>query len=100
MSAANQEIGKIQDAINWEIVEQHLRKSIPDLPNGKLNVRQFSEGYSNLTYLLNIDDWEGVLRRPPFGEVPPKAHDMQREFRMLEKVNPVFLKQLADYYLP
>jgi len=90
MSAANQEIGKIQDAINWEIVEQHLRKSIPDLPNGKLNVRQFSEGYSNLTYLLNIDDWEGVLRRPPFGEVPPKAHDMQREFRMLEKVNPVF----------
>lgn len=90
MSAANQEIRKIQDAINWEIVEQHLRKSIPDLPNGKLNVRQFSEGYSNLTYLLNIDDWEGVLRRPPFGEVPPKAHDMQREFRMLEKVNPVF----------
>lgn len=90
MSAAKQEIGKVQDAINWEIVEQHLRKSIPDLPNGKLNVRQFSEGYSNLTYLLNIDDWEGVLRRPPFGEVPPKAHDMQREFRMLEKVNPVF----------
>lgn len=90
MSAAKQEIGKVQDAINWEIVEQHLRKSIPDLPNGKLNVRPFSEGYSNLTYLLNIDDWEGVLRRPPFGEVPPKAHDMQREFRMLEKVNPVF----------
>ncbi|MCJ1907969.1 phosphotransferase family protein [Planococcus ruber] len=90
MSDAKQAIGKSQDSINWEVVEQHLRKSIPNLPDGKLNVRQFSEGYSNLTYLLNIADWEGVLRRPPFGEVPPKAHDMQREYRILEKVNPVF----------
>lgn len=90
MSAANQETSKVQDSIDWGKVEQHLRKTIPNLPAGKLNVRKFSEGYSNLTYLLSIDDWEGVLRRPPFGEVPPKAHDMEREYRMLEKVNPVF----------
>ena len=90
MSAANQETSKVQDFIDWGKVEQHLRKTIPNLPAGKLNVRKFSEGYSNLTYLLSIDDWEGVLRRPPFGEVPPKAHDMEREYRMLEKVNPVF----------
>ena len=90
MSAANQETSKVQDSIDWGKVEQHLRKSIPNLPEGKLNVRKFSEGYSNLTYLLSVDDWEGVLRRPPFGEVPPKAHDMEREYRMLEKVNPVF----------
>ncbi|WP_269078942.1 phosphotransferase [Planococcus halocryophilus] len=37
-----------------------------------------------------MGNWEGVLRRPPFGEVPPRAHDMEREYRMLEKVNPVF----------
>ncbi|MFC0272508.1 phosphotransferase family protein [Metabacillus herbersteinensis] len=90
MSAAKQKIGNLQEFIDWEKVEKHLRISINGLPEGKLNVRKFSEGYSNLTYLLSIDDWEGVLRRPPFGEVPPKAHDMEREYRMLEKVNPVF----------
>lgn len=90
MSGANHQIEKMQDSIDWTKVEKYLRKSLKDLPAGELQVKQFSEGYSNLTYLLTIDGWEGVLRRPPFGEVPPKAHDMEREYRMLEKVNPVF----------
>lgn len=30
------------------------------------------------------------MRRPPFGPVPPKAHDMAREYRILEAVHPVF----------
>ena len=30
------------------------------------------------------------MRRPPFGPVPPRAHDMAREFRILEAVHPVF----------
>ena len=79
-----------QQAIDWNKVENYLRQSITDLPEGPLEVQKFSEGYSNLTYLLRINEWEGVLRRPPFGKVPPKAHDMAREYRMLEKVNPVF----------
>jgi len=37
-----------------------------------------------------VGDWEGVLRRPPFGPVPPKAHDMQREAGLLQKIHPVF----------
>lgn len=81
---------KMVEPIDWKKVENYLRKSIPELPEGKMDVRQFSEGYSNLTYLVRIGTWEGVLRRPPFGEVPPRAHDMEREYRMLEKVNPVF----------
>ena len=73
-----------------EKVEQYLRDHIEDIGVGSLQVRQFPSGASNLTYLLWIGDWEGVLRRPPFGPVPPKAHDMKRECGLLQKVSPVF----------
>lgn len=76
--------------INWRKLEQYLRETLKGLPDGPMEVEKFSEGYSNLTYLLRIDNWEAVLRRPPFGKMPPKAHDMEREYRILEKVNPVF----------
>jgi aminoglycoside phosphotransferase (APT) family kinase protein len=71
-------------------VEQYLRDHIEDIGEGALQVRQFPSGASNLTYLLHIGNWEGVLRRPPFGPVPPKAHDMKRECGLLQKLNPVF----------
>lgn len=81
---------KASEAIDWLGVERYLHQSIPHLPADEMVVKQFSEGYSNLTYLLEIGGWKGVLRRPPFGEVPPKAHDMKREFQILEKVHPIF----------
>src|SRR5438105_206682 len=71
-------------------VEQYLRDHIEGLGSGSLHVEQFPSGASNLTYLLQIGDWEGVLRRPPFGPVPPKAHDMERESGLLRKISPVF----------
>src|SRR6266446_5018250 len=71
-------------------VEQYLRSHIAGLGEGELHVRQFPSGASNLTYLLQIGDWEAVLRRPPLGPVAPKAHDMEREFTLLQKVHPVF----------
>ncbi|MFL5625798.1 MAG: phosphotransferase family protein [Ktedonobacteraceae bacterium] len=71
-------------------VEQYLRQAIAGIGAGSLQVRQFPSGASNLTYLLQIGDWEGVLRRPPFGPVPPKAHDMERESSLLRKIHPVF----------
>ncbi len=45
-------------------------------------------GHSNLTYALT--DTEGrraVVRRPPLGELLPKAHDMGREFRVISGLN-------------
>lgn len=56
----------------------------------KMQVHEFSEGFSNFTYHLVIGDWEGVLRRAPSGYVPPKAHDMKREYDILTKVHPIF----------
>lgn len=57
---------------------------------GPLEVRQFPGGHSNLTYLLTIGGRELVLRRPPFGSTVRAAHDMQREFRVLSALGPVF----------
>src|ERR1700730_6461379 len=56
----------------------------------QLEVAQFPAGHSNLTYLLRSGDWEAVLRRPPFGPVPPRAHDMPREFHFLRRLHPSF----------
>ena len=55
-----------------------------------ITIEQFPGGHSNLTYLVRAGDREYVLRRPPLGPVAPKAHDMAREFRVLEAVHPVF----------
>jgi aminoglycoside phosphotransferase (APT) family kinase protein len=79
-------------------VEQYLRDHIEGLSEGSLLVRQFPSGASNLTYLLQIGDWEGVLRRPPFGPVPPKAHDMERESGLLRKISPVFPLAPMPYF--
>ncbi len=50
---------------------------------GPLAVRQFGGGKANLTYLLRFGIHEFVLRRPPLGPIPPGAHDMRREHRVL-----------------
>jgi aminoglycoside phosphotransferase (APT) family kinase protein len=74
-------------------VERYVREHIDGLPQGELEVEQFPSGASNLTYLLRIRDaegkvaWEGVLRRPPFGPVPPKAHGMGRESELLMRLS-------------
>lgn len=49
-----------------------------------IGIRQFKGGYSNLTYLITTPSKEFVLRRPPLGLKISKAHDMVREFRILE----------------
>lgn len=55
-----------------------------------MEVEQFPGGHSNLTYLIRFGQVALVLRRPPFGPVPPSAHDMAREYRWLSAMHPVF----------
>jgi aminoglycoside phosphotransferase (APT) family kinase protein len=59
--------------------------------NQELNVTQFSNGFSNLTYLLAIENKEYVLRRPPIGAIK-RGHDMGREFKVLSGLNRGFPK--------
>ena len=61
-----------------------------------LEVRQFSTGFSNLTYLLSIKEKEYVLRRPPKGAVK-RGHDMGREFKVLSGLNKAFGKAPKAY---
>jgi len=90
MSAEDTIAVRTGEALDLPRVEQYLRSHIEGLGEGSLHVRQFPSGASNLTYLVQIGDWEGVLRRPPFGPVPPKAHDMEREAGLLQKISPAF----------
>ena len=79
-------------------VERRLREHIDGLPEGELEVRQFPSGASNLTFLLRIGDWEGVLRRPPSGPVPPRAHDMGRECSLLTRVHEAYPLAPKPYF--
>lgn len=78
------------EELNTEKLHQFLRVSIPDLPKEPLLIKQFGSGASNLTYALSVGEWEAVLRRPPFGPVAPKAHDMEREYKILSVLSKSF----------
>jgi aminoglycoside phosphotransferase (APT) family kinase protein len=54
---------------------------------GPLRFTRIGGGQSNLTY--RVDDADGrsaVLRRPPMGEVLQSAHDMSREYTVIERL--------------
>lgn len=73
------------DELDWAKVGRWLRDTVPEL-GGPLSVLQFPHGRANLTYLLDIGGTQVVLRRPPFGKLPPGAHDMRREHRVLSRL--------------
>ena len=55
-----------------------------------MRVSQFHGGHANLTYCVSFENQELVVRRQPFGNIAPGAHDMKREHRALSGLNPVF----------
>jgi aminoglycoside phosphotransferase (APT) family kinase protein len=67
----------------------YLTGKLPGAEQG-IVVEQYPGGHSNLTYRIRTPSREYVLRRGPLGPVPPKAHDMAREFHVLEAVHPHF----------
>src|SRR5450432_2350775 len=87
---------RVSENLDWAAVEAYLRERLADVLDGQFDaagpmiVEQFPGGHSNLTYLLRFGAQEFVLRRPPFGPVPARAHDMAREFRILRAVHPVY----------
>jgi len=59
--------------------------------NEELRVNQFSNGYSNLTYLIESSNNSYVLRMPPVGATK-RGHDMSREFKVLSRLSSGFTK--------
>lgn len=49
-------------------------------------IRQFAGGLANRNYLVAVDGRDAVLRRPPEGKLPPGAHDMAREHRIISRI--------------
>ena len=77
------------EEINRAALADYLNNHLPEGASG-IEVEQFPNGHSNLVYLVRTEHREYVLRRPPLGPVAPKAHDMAREYRVLQAVNPHF----------
>lgn len=80
---------RASENLDWQRLAGYLRGEL-GITNSQMQVEQFPGGHSNLTYLIRFGDTELVLRRPPFGPVPPRAHDMARESRVLAAVHPHF----------
>jgi aminoglycoside phosphotransferase (APT) family kinase protein len=87
---------RASEQLDWAKLEAYLRRELGGAniagfdPTAPMEVTQFPGGHSNLTYDVRFGTTELVLRRPPFGPVPPRAHDMAREFRVLAAVHPHF----------
>ena len=93
------------EQLDWTRLVAWLRERLPSCRIPGLDVScepdvaQFPGGHSNLTYLVRFGGTEIVVRRPPFGPVPPTAHDMAREFRWLSAMHAVFPLAPRPYLL-
>lgn len=61
---------------------RHLRGQLPGF-DGQLTVRQFQGGQSNPTFHLQTAGGEYVLRKKPPGKLLPRAHEVEREYRVM-----------------
>ncbi len=78
-------------------VEAWIKNNVGDL-TPPFEWTRLEGGHSNLTYRL--DDQAGrsaVIRRPPQGELLPKAHDMSREWALISCLGPTDVPVPAAY---
>ena len=83
VALSEDELG-LKNALNQYI----LTHSLPIQPIE--NISRFPGGYSNLTYCLSSKEKEYVLRTPPHGANIKSAHDMGREYKVLNLLKPYF----------
>jgi aminoglycoside phosphotransferase (APT) family kinase protein len=67
------------------IVREPLERFLDEhrIGEGRLRAERIGEGHSNYTFLIERGDARVVLRRPPRPPLPPSAHDVLREARLL-----------------
>ncbi|MDX1383254.1 MAG: phosphotransferase family protein, partial [Thermoanaerobaculia bacterium] len=86
MSTHDESLGP--EGYDREAVEAWIADHVDGL-TPPLRWTRLEGGHSNLTYRL--EDGEGrvaVIRRPPQGELLPKAHDMSREWALISALGP------------
>lgn len=77
------------EELDVAVIDPYLKVHIAQL-HGTPTISQFPGGASNLTYLIQYANRELVLRRPPFGQKARSAHDMGREYRILNQLRDAF----------
>ena len=77
------------EELDTQVIDSYLKSAISGL-SGTPQIRQFPGGASNLTYLLEYPQRQLVLRRPPFGHKAKSAHDMGREYRIINQLGGSF----------
>jgi len=82
---------KEEEHINIDLLNQYLSQHAPETGT-IIEIGRFTGGYSNLTYLLQTEHKEYVLRKPPAGANIKSAHDMGREFKVLSLLKPHYVK--------
>jgi aminoglycoside phosphotransferase (APT) family kinase protein len=77
------------EQLDIAVVDRTLKDNIPGLL-GTPVITQFPSGASNLTYSVKYENRELVLRRPPSGTLAKSAHNMFREYRIMNSLKPVY----------
>jgi aminoglycoside phosphotransferase (APT) family kinase protein len=67
------------------LVRESLERFLDErgIGSGQLEAERIGEGHSNVTFLVCRGDARVVLRRPPRPPLPPSAHQVLREARLL-----------------
>jgi aminoglycoside phosphotransferase (APT) family kinase protein len=68
-----------------ENLERYLAEHLP-AETDEIELERIGEGHSNITYLVRRGDHHCVLRRPPRPPLPPSAHNVLREWRLLDAI--------------
>jgi aminoglycoside phosphotransferase (APT) family kinase protein len=63
-------------------LSRYLRTELPGF-DGQLEIRQFQGGQSNPTFHLATTAGDYVLRKKPPGKLLPRAHEVEREHRVM-----------------
>ena len=80
------------EELNAVLLKKYLQENnLISSVDSDLFVEQYTHGFSNLTYLLQIEKKEYVLRKPPIGAIK-RGHDMQREFKVQSALANTFSK--------
>ena len=85
-------VDTVEDAADLELPPLVVREPLEafldahGIGEGRLEAERIGEGHSNITFLLRRGDARVVLRRPPRPPLPPSAHDVLREARLLKSL--------------
>ncbi|EPQ27688.1 uncharacterized protein PFL1_04826 [Pseudozyma flocculosa PF-1] len=83
-----QQYGQVRHAIDVDALNAYIKKDVPAIA-GPVDVKQFSYGQSNPTYVLfDQNQKRYVLRKKPQGELmSATAHAIEREYRILKALS-------------